>query len=153
MRARVTVLTLTLLFVATPSSAWTTPLESQQRRLTTPAPHHHCCNPRQRTSTTGSKSSWTLTGSMTSIIEESNTDSVNKVVNSDQIETLVTWIVPPVCTAASFASYQSCRQIFHNFIDYASGNTWTVADGGKFMAEMVRSEKAQICIGAVQFGL
>jgi hypothetical protein len=72
---------------------------------------------------------------MTSIIEEPD-GSVNKV-NPDQIEMLITWIVPPVCTAASFASYQSCRQIFHNFIDYASGNTWTVADGGKFMAEMV----------------
>ena len=135
-------MTLTLLLVATPSSAWTAPLVGpQQRRLTSPAPHHHCSNPRHRTSTTGSKSSWTLTGSMTTIIEESNTDSVDKVVNSDQIETLVTWIVPPVCTAVSFASYQSCRQLFHNFIDYASGNTWTVADGGKFMAEMVRCEK------------
>ena len=151
MRAKATVLTLTLHYVvARPSSAWTAPSGLQQRRLNTLAPHHCYYDCPRQSSMARSKPSWT-TLSMTSIIEESNADSVNKGLKADQIEMLITWIVPPVCTAASFASYQSCRQIFHNFIDYASGNTWTVADGGKFMAEMVRSEKAQVCIGPVQF--
>ena len=79
---------------------------------------------------------------MTSLLDDvnSNSNSNRKIIgrpNPDQVETFITWTVPPVCTTAAFVSYQSCRQIFHNFIDYASGNTWTVADGGKFMAEMV----------------
>jgi len=59
--------------------------------------------------------------------------------NKMETETFATWILPPLCTSTAFFTYQNLRQVFHTCIDVASGNTWAVADGGKFMAEMVRS--------------
>jgi hypothetical protein len=49
-----------------------------------------------------------------------------------------TWFLPPALSTAAFFSYTETSVLFHDFIDTASGHQWTAADGGKYMAEIVK---------------
>eukprot|EP00977_Amphora_coffeiformis_P019016 scaffold6856_cov156-Amphora_coffeaeformis.AAC.9 len=68
--------------------------------------------------------------------EEESTNAAAPIPrNSEQ---LVSWYLPPSLTALAFFTYHDTKNTFHTFIDLASGHTWVSADGGKFMADMVR---------------
>lgn len=79
-------------------------------------------------------------------ISPSNEDTSSNNDNNDEGtapslpggETLSWFLLPPFLSAFSFLTYQDVKAVFHDLIDEASGHTWVAADGGKFMAEMVR---------------
>jgi len=48
------------------------------------------------------------------------------------------YTLPPALGVTSFWLYTDISKAFHELIDVASGHSWTVADGGKFMADIVR---------------
>jgi len=67
--------------------------------------------------------------------ESTNATAVPLPRNTEQF---VSWYLPPLLTILAFFTYHGTKDVFHTFIDLASGHTWVSADGGKFMAEMVR---------------
>jgi hypothetical protein len=48
------------------------------------------------------------------------------------------WFLPPTLSIGSFYSYSGTSTAFRDCIDVLSGYQWAAADGGKYMAEIVR---------------
>jgi hypothetical protein len=79
------------------------------------------CNQDETTTTTTTTTPTTLLSSSQFLVTE---DAV--------------WLLPPVLSIMAFCYYTETAKAFHWLVDAWSGHTWTSADGGKYMMEIVR---------------
>lgn len=53
------------------------------------------------------------------------------------LEDFVVIVLPAFLTTIAFTFYQQTSATFHNFVDFASSNTWQAVDGGAYLSDLL----------------
>ena len=64
---------------------------------------------------------------------------ITQQVVTEQARRNCIWLAPPFFATAAYALYDDTAKVFHQCLDWASGNQWVPADGGKYVAEITKS--------------
>lgn len=69
----------------------------------------------------------------------SNNNEAAVPVGSPPTTRAFVWYLPPSLSVMAYCLYDDTSSAFHKLLDWASGNTWVPADGGKYISEITRN--------------